>query len=380
MSGSRRLAASTVAVLALVVGPGASHAAVYWGNLDSRTIGRAELDGTGVDQAFVPEASVATSNTMIDNTLYRTQPYGVAVGSGHIYWGEGSFCGCGSTSPMAGESVVGRSDLAGAAPDGSFIIGSNHPWGVAVDGSHVYWASYWAQYIGRANLDGTGVDDSFIHVNGRPTTLAVDGAHIYWAGDGPDGKELGRANLDGTGVNDAFLATSDVAQGVAVDASHIYWSNSGSGAIGRADLAGTNPNQTFIVGLQTPRGVAVDGTHIYWADSAANAIGRAKLDGTSVSQSFITGASAPYAVAIDPLTGTTTALAASPDHTTYGHALSFGATVSSDDNALNATTPTGHVDFTVTGEDPVSADLDGTGHAKFDPPYYLDVGDTVAAE
>src|SRR5262245_31206419 len=51
--------------------------------------------------------------------------------------------------------------------------------------------------IGRANLDGTGVDESFIPIPGRHPIgvggVAVNDTHIYWATRDPD--LIGRANL-----------------------------------------------------------------------------------------------------------------------------------------------------------------------------------------
>jgi sugar lactone lactonase YvrE len=53
--------------------------------------------------------------------------------------------------------------------------------------------------IGRANLDGTGANPNFITSATNPDGLAVDGSHIYWANSGST--TIGRANLDGTGVD-----------------------------------------------------------------------------------------------------------------------------------------------------------------------------------
>jgi hypothetical protein len=129
---------------------------------------------------------------------------------------------------------------------------------LAVDGSHLYWASSDGT-IGRANLDGTGVNNTFITGASRPCGVAVDGAHIYWASDAAAGT-IGRAKLDGTGVNQSFITGATFACGVAVDAGHVYWANDGAtGTIGRANLDGTGVNQSFLTGANFPCGVAVDG-------------------------------------------------------------------------------------------------------------------------
>jgi virginiamycin B lyase len=54
-----------------------------------------------------------------------------------------------------------------------------------------YWTSAATATVGRANLDGTGVDQSFITGARTPFGVAVDGAHVYWAN---------RGGLSGTGA------------------------------------------------------------------------------------------------------------------------------------------------------------------------------------
>jgi virginiamycin B lyase len=162
--------------------------------------------------------------------------------------------------------------------------------------------------VGRANLDGTGANQSFIPVPAAASGVAVDGSHVYWAN--PAAGTIGRANLDGTGVNESFIAGASKPQYVAVDGSHVYWTNAatsvdGAGSIGRANLDGTSPNQSFITGASNPQGIAVDGSFVYWANAgsteATRSIGRANLDGTSPSQSFVAlgGSAGPTGLAVN---------------------------------------------------------------------------------
>jgi hypothetical protein len=105
---------------------------VYWNLLGQ--IGRANLDGTGVDRSFI---------TGIDAGA-------VAVDAAHVYWSD-SITG-----------AIGRANLDGSGVEPSFIPNpGSSPCGVAVDDAHVYWNLFFGR-IGRANLDGTGVDRSFI--------------------------------------------------------------------------------------------------------------------------------------------------------------------------------------------------------------------------
>ena len=168
---------------------------VYWTSPDTDTIGRANVDGTGVNQSFIAGAS---------------DPRGVAVVGAHVYWANFD------------TETIGRANLDGTGVNQSFIAGASDPTAVAVDGAHVYWGG---TGIGRANLDGTGADPSFIDLNALG--VAVDGAHVYWANLDTGGSAIsslygttggiGRANLEGTGVVQCFIRSAD-AYGVAVDA------------------------------------------------------------------------------------------------------------------------------------------------------------------
>ena len=249
---------------------GSAEAHVYWTNNADTTIGRANLDGTAVNQSLISGGF---------------NPCGVAVDGAHVYWGN------------IGAGTIGRANLDGSGANQSFIGDQVGPCGVAVDGAHVYWADTNGTAIGRANLDGGGVTPGFIDDIDAPCGVAVDGSHLHW-GTVAAGT-IGRANLDGSGVNQSFIGAATGACGVAVDAAHVYWSNGGAGTIGRADLDGTGVNQGFIAGAPRPCGVALDGAHLYWTNADDGTIGRANLDGTGVNQSFIGGATMPCGVAVD---------------------------------------------------------------------------------
>jgi hypothetical protein len=237
----------------------------------------------GVEPLVQPARAVETiaranlDGTGADHHLITglSSPCGVAVDGSHIYWAN------------AGFNTIGRAELDGRQVTQSFIEGANAPCGVAVAGSHVYWANRGGDVagtsIGRANLDGTGVDQSFITGADAPCGVAVDATHIYWANESGG---VGRANLDGTGANQSFLPFGTC--GVAVNTAHIYWSHTTLGprpsgdvsTIWRADLDGTDPAPITSSANATTCGVALDATRVYW--DAGLAIARATLDGTQI--------------------------------------------------------------------------------------------------
>jgi hypothetical protein len=72
---------------------------VYWTSYGTLSIGRANLDGSGVDPGFIPDVGYALAVTVCD---------------GHLYWGRGP-------------DVIGRAALDGSAVDRAFVTGISLP-------------------------------------------------------------------------------------------------------------------------------------------------------------------------------------------------------------------------------------------------------------
>ena len=104
----------------------------------------------------------------------------------------------------AGGNTIGRANLDGSGVNQNFITGANDPFGVAVDGGHVYWANLGSGTIGRANIDGSGVNQSFITGASNPYGVAVDGAHVYWTNNAT-GIRSAAQTLTEVGVKQNFI-------------------------------------------------------------------------------------------------------------------------------------------------------------------------------
>ena len=219
---------------------------IYW--LTGSAIGRADLDGTGVDQNFIGNLNVHAPNA------------GLAVDSQHIYWANGD--------------SIGRANLNGTGVNKHFIDDPDGGiTGVAVDSGHVYWQKY--TLIGRANINGTGVDPNFINTYLHNSMvfsggIAVDPAHIYWSYHEEeldiDRSLIGRTNLNGGRYEDEFIFVPTFAYQLAVDPTHIYWANGPT--VSRANLQGPQGNTDLIGGSFGASGVAVNSNHVYWTNSA----------------------------------------------------------------------------------------------------------------
>ena len=124
--GAISMAAIVVLCLFFV---GSAEAHVYWANNADTTIGRANLDGTGVNQSFIGGA---------------TSPCGVAVDGAHVYWGNSAPARSGAPTSTARArtraSSAARRPLRGGGRRARTSTGPTPT----------------AAAIGRANLDGSG--------------------------------------------------------------------------------------------------------------------------------------------------------------------------------------------------------------------------------
>jgi hypothetical protein len=211
------------------IGVAVSSQYIYW--TDSSGIGRANLDGSHVNNKFI----AAPKNS---------DPNGLAVNGKYIYWAE------------SGTNKILRADLHGAHVDTSYLTGADgvaSPSGVAVDATYIYWTDPGTGTIGRATIDGKTVWQHFITGGIGPVAVAVNGSYIYW---GNYGDSIGRANLDGSHVNQ-YLIKDSPPDGVAVTSQYLYWTNNNDQSIGRANLDGSVANMSFIAPAQDQGQIAV---------------------------------------------------------------------------------------------------------------------------
>jgi hypothetical protein len=252
---------------------------IYWTNDRNGSVGRADVDGSGVNEAFIHST-----------TKGKVGGAGMTVDKQFVYW----------TSANGGSATtILRAKLNGSAVNKTFITGAHNPCGVTVDSKHIYWGGDVGTAIGRANLNGTGVNQDFITTGNGVCGVAVTSTHIYWANY--ETNWIGRANLDGTHVNLDFIQTTASAS-VAISGQYIYFANAGT-AIGRASLNGSDVRPKFITGLNGQVAfLAVDGAHIYWADwgdrGTGTTVGRANIDGSGVNQRVVKGTSGGFGIAL----------------------------------------------------------------------------------
>jgi hypothetical protein len=243
---------------------------VYWTYFDTDAIGRANLDGTGANPSFIAAPTSPGSQVAVDGAhIYWVSKYSDAAqgppflgspGTGAI--GRANLDGTGVDPTFISGITL---PAGGLAVDGSHLY-----WTSYLNAGLSLSAGPFPGAIGRANLDGTGVQENFISANPTAAGVAVDEARVWWINSAPKGTGptpgaasilvdgLERANLDGTGAefviepSDAFFFGS----AIAVNDAHVYWS--GFDSIGRSNLDGSAVDQCFITGPDARGGVAVD--------------------------------------------------------------------------------------------------------------------------
>ena len=309
--GAGRVLAVTAVLLGSIWAVSPAHAYIYWSTDSFGTIGRANLDGTGVDESWIKDAGA---------------PRGLALGPNgeYIYWAEQGVPG------YYESGSIGRAKLDGTGATNAFIspeYADGHApqdW-VAANSAHLYWSEGWYNNssppqqgwdIANANLDGTQENDYWLPFNSKVTAVAATNAELYWANVATN--TIGRSTSLGGDVNENFITGADDVTGLAlgVNGAYIYWSSS-NGTIGRANYNGTDPNSKFITGVDDPHAVAVTAAYIYWTN-ANSTIGRANLDGTDVNEKFIP--SAPYAGGLVVNDGPPGTASASPSSLSFGTA------------------------------------------------------------
>jgi len=245
---------------------------MYWTDVISDEIGRADLDGSN------PEI-------LVDTGLSAPEGVALAPSIGKMYWTD------------QGTDKVQRANLNGTSVEDIVTAGLSAPFSIVVDepSGKIYWTDQGTDKIQRADLDGSNVEDLVSVTN--PIGIALDptGAKMYWTVS----SKVQRADLDGSNAEDLVTGLSG-AERIAVDsaAGKMYWAEGTTDKIRRADLDGSNVEDVVATGIDFPIGIAVDAAagKIYWTVNTE--IQRSNLDGTSVEDLITSGFGRVIGVAV----------------------------------------------------------------------------------
>jgi len=208
--------------------------------------------------------------------------------------------------------------------------GQDHPTGLALDATYVYWTlnDAFGGAVMRVAKSG-GSPEVLIASQVNPVTVAVDGPTIYWG----SGQELDRRALAG---GPTVTLDPNGANAVVQDSKNLYWlTNMGSGISSTAKPGGAitvltsnlpAPPGSLVVDSSTvyattggeviavpigggsvrvlatqrnnPNGIAVDSNNVYWVDTGGGTVCAVPVGGGAVT-TLAAGQSAPIGLALD---------------------------------------------------------------------------------
>ncbi len=209
-------------------------------------------------------------------------PSSLAVQNGWIFWGVTPSEQCGR--PGASQGLLVRVRGGGGDEERLGVGCRLNPIAVETDGLYVYYLN-WAdssverRWAGGGSAPTVLVEDA--NFGFKPEGIAIDGSHIYWA----DNAGIRRVSKDGGDTE--MVVTGVDAQSIEVDGTHVYWSEGSynvprSGMVRRAPKdGGPHPEIELldrrIVG---PPHLALDATHVYWTGTNATVWKRTKSGST----------------------------------------------------------------------------------------------------
>ena len=177
---------------------------VYW-TTPNATVGRANVERTGVNHSFITAAS---------------NPQGVAVDGAHVYW-----------TNFSADGTIGRANLDGTGVDQSFITGASFPGEVAVDALTPSgaclgrWATITATAGGGPRRGTPGNDvivgsrgaDRISSAGGSDLVCSRGGDDLVSTGAGADGVSAGSGDI-GSGPAPAPAPTASTPAAAAIGA------------------------------------------------------------------------------------------------------------------------------------------------------------------
>jgi sugar lactone lactonase YvrE len=223
------------------------------------------------------------------------RPYGIAVENGWVFWTQshgnpGGVSGAvyafdgqtkralSTTESSPAEIVVGAQDLYWVNREGGSVrrvargggtpttlaSGLDHPNGIALDASFVYfseWGSQGSVGIGKVPIAG-GAVVSLAATHGGVTALAIDADSVYWTTMDGDVVRLSKKG----GAPEKLATRQGDAGCLAVDAASVYWCDNTKHAILRRDKR-TGAVERVGEPPSSIDAIALDATSLCWVDT-----------------------------------------------------------------------------------------------------------------
>jgi len=187
------------------------------------------------------------------NTAWITgeaSPGAICYDSTYLYWVAGT--------------TIRRAPIGGGTPV-TLVSGlSNASYGIAVDGTYLYYSIMVGGVIGRV-AKGGGTPSTIISGLLAPSGIAVNTNYIYWAsyGNAVTGY-IGRANIDGSNPAPLVSAQASVFD-MAIDSNSVYWANwsVANSTIRKAAITGGSVS-TLVTGIASTLTLCVYESRLYF--------------------------------------------------------------------------------------------------------------------
>ncbi len=212
----------------------------------------------------------------------QKSPWGVFVDGTHLYWANK-----GPKRTREG-SIVRATKNGGTAEN--VVTGVASPYGIAVTDTGVFWTEAVGEGEGigfRLGEVDSGVLDVPMHAkapgNHEPWALVVRDGVAYW--NDLLARDIESAPIGASGINVSTIhvlaRTIGRPVGLAVDATHAYWTDSDIGAVVKVPISGGDVFTVYRGGDKTT-GLAIDNDNVYWTEWGSGRIAKASKNGGTV--------------------------------------------------------------------------------------------------
>jgi hypothetical protein len=174
---------------------------IYWASNSAKNIGRANIDGSGVEEEWVKTASHILALVVVGDLMYFQRT------DNEI-----------SRMTLTGEleeawlGLPGPYELPALASDGTYLF---FAWEGESDGQV-------GSLLGRLHLADIEAElEPLVLSSYTPGSLIAQGDYLYWAGS----LGMGRCRIDGSQLQEAYLRTEVGYGGLTSNASRIWWLN-----------------------------------------------------------------------------------------------------------------------------------------------------------
>jgi hypothetical protein len=164
----------------------------------------------------------------------------------------------------------------------------DHPWGLTVDETHVYFTNKGAKgtrgSLARVSKSG-GEVETLVNDLEVPWGVAVANGRVYWSGSKPGYGGLGSISLvDKTSIDKPRPVTGALEEpwAIVVRGNRLFLTDLHTRRVSSVALNASvdlNKIATIATTDSQPTALAVDDTNVYWVDSLPGVISRASLDG-----------------------------------------------------------------------------------------------------